>query len=183
MYISIGIPFLSYADQQRVWGNHSASVGSHSVGLIRSFTHVVEPTKLVSEHRPQIGHSCNIVTHYIGCQVSTVCNENKKASIRWQDSAPPISGCLSCNNRNKRFSISLTAAALWGEVCATHVLPIGVGPFAFRYQGNGVTPAILIPLERQLTALQLCRWQFLYNETLQQTSRPLLSKLSERRQI
>jgi len=22
--------------------------------------------------------------------------ENKKASIRWQDSAPPISGCLSC---------------------------------------------------------------------------------------
>ena len=28
---------------------------------------------------------------------------------------------------------------------------------------------ILIPLERQLNALQLCRWQFLYNETLQQT--------------
>jgi len=37
---------------------------------------------------------------------------------------------------------------------------------------------ILIPLERQLVTLQLCRWQFLYNETLQQTSsRPLLSKL------
>ena len=30
--------------------------------------------------------------------------------------------------------------------------------FAFRYQGNGATPAnILIPLERQLIALQLCR--------------------------
>ena len=42
---------------------------------------------------------------------------------------------------------------------------------------------ILIPLERQLIALQLCRWQFLYNETLQQTFRPLLSKLSKRRQI
>jgi len=28
---------------------------------------------------------------------------------------------------------------------------------------------ILIPLERQLTALQLCRWQLLHNETLQQT--------------
>jgi len=40
---------------------------------------------------------------------------------------------------------------------------------------------ILIPPERQLIALQLCRWQFLYNETLQQTSRPLLSKLSKRR--
>jgi len=27
------------------------------------------------------------------------------------------------------------------------------------------------PLERQMNALQLCRWQFLYNTTLQQTSR------------
>ena len=61
----------------------------------------------------------------------------------------------------KPFSISLTAAALWGEVCAMHVLPMGVGPFAFRYQGNGATPTnILIRLERQLIALQLCRWQF-----------------------
>jgi len=42
---------------------------------------------------------------------------------------------------------------------------------------------ILIPLERQLIALQLCRWQFLHNETLQQTFRPLLSKVSKRRQI
>jgi len=25
-------------------------------------------------------------------------------------------------------------------VCATQVLPMGVGPFAFRYQGNGATP-------------------------------------------
>jgi len=38
----------------------------------------------------------------------------------------------------------------------------------------------LIPLERQLNALQLCRWHFLYNETLQQTFRPLLSKLSNK---
>ena len=37
-----------------------------------------------------------------------------------------------------------------------------VGPFAFRYQGNGATPCRYIePLERQLIALQLCRWQFL----------------------
>jgi len=28
----------------------------------------------------------------------------------------------------KLFSIYLTAAALWDEVCATHVLPMGVGP-------------------------------------------------------
>jgi len=37
----------------------------------------------------------------------------------------------------------------------------------------------LIPLERQLNALQLCCWQFLYNETLQQTFRPSLSKSSK----
>jgi len=44
--------------------------------------------------------------------------------------------------------------------------------------GKGRPPAnILIPLKRQLIVLQLCRGQFLYNETLQQTSRPLLSKL------
>jgi len=64
------------------------------------------------------------------------------------------------------------------------VLPMRVGPFAFGYQGNKATPAnILIPPERQLIALELCRWEFLYNETLQQTFRPLLSKLSKRRQI
>jgi len=47
------------------------------------------------------------------------------------------------------------------------------------FKGTELSPAnILIPLKRQLTSLQLWRWQFLYNETLQQTFRPLLSKLS-----
>ena len=51
-------------------------------------------------------------------------------------------------------------------------------------KGMELPPAnILIPLERQLNALQLCCWEFLYNETLQQTFRSLLSKLSKRRQI
>jgi len=40
-----------------------------------------------------------------------------------------------------------------------------------------------MPLEGQLIALQLWCWQFLHDETLQQTSCPLLSKLSQRRQI
>jgi len=54
-----------------------------------------------------------------------------------------------------------------------------------RYQGNGATPCQYIDTTRKaiLIALQLCRWQFLYNETLQQTFRPLLSKLSKIRQI
>ena len=50
--------------------------------------------------------------------------------------------------------------------------------------GTELPPASkLIPLEWQLTAQQLCHWEFLYNETFQQTFRPLLSKLSKRRQI
>jgi len=36
-------------------------------------------------------------------------------------------------------------------VCATQVLPMGVGAFAFRYEGMELPPAnIVIPLERQL---------------------------------
>jgi len=53
------------------------------------------------------------------------------------------------------------------------------GPVPLRsdIKGTELPPAsISMPLERQLIALQLCRWQFLYNETLQQTSCPLLSK-------
>jgi len=44
------------------------------------------------------------------------------------------------------------------------------GPVPLRsdIKGTELPPAnILKPLERQLIALQLCRWQFLYNETLQ----------------
>ena len=54
----------------------------------------------------------------------------------------------------------------------------GSVPLRSDIKGTELPPAnILIPLERQLIALQHCRWQFLYNETLQQTFRPLLSKL------
>jgi len=66
------------------------------------------------------------------------------------------------------------------EASATQVLPMRVGPFAFQYQGNGDTASqYTVTTDRQLTALQLCRWEFLYNETFQQTFRPLLSKLSK----
>ena len=61
---------------------------------------------------------------------------------------------------------------------------MGVGPFAFRYQGNGATPCQYIDTTRKAidcaTTLPLT---FLCKETLQQTSCPLLSKLSQRRQI
>ena len=57
----------------------------------------------------------------------------------------------------------------------------GSVPLRSDIKGTELPPAnILIPLERQLIALQRCRGQFLYNETLQQTFRPLLSKLSKK---
>jgi len=60
----------------------------------------------------------------------------------------------------------------------------GSVPLRSDIKGTELPPAnILIPLERQWIALQLCCWQFLHNETLQQTFRPLLSKLSKIWQI
>jgi len=60
----------------------------------------------------------------------------------------------------------------------------GSVPVRSDIKGTELPPAnILIPLERQLIALQPCRRQILYNETLLQTIRPLLLKLSKRRQI
>jgi len=56
------------------------------------------------------------------------------------------------------------------------------GHLEARFQGSSPTN-ILIPLERQLNVLQLCRWQFLYNETLQQTFRPSLLKSSKIRPL
>jgi len=44
--------------------------------------------------------------------------KNKKASIRWQDSAPPISGYWPTSEPNAGlWRNDVTAAALWGEVC------------------------------------------------------------------
>ena len=60
----------------------------------------------------------------------------------------------------------------------------GSVPLRSDIKGTELPPAnMLIPLERQLIALQLRRLQFLYNEPLQQTSRPLLSKLPQIREI
>jgi len=63
-------------------------------------------------------------------------------------------------------------------------LQCGPVPLRSDIKGTELRPAnILIPLERQLIAPQLCRRQFLYNETLQQAFHPVLSKSSKRRQI
>ena len=55
--------------------------------------------------------------------------------------------------------------------------------FAFRYQGNGATPCQYIDTTRKAIDCAMSLRVFLYNDTLQQTFRPLLSKLSKIRQI
>ena len=57
--------------------------------------------------------------------------------------------------------LSLTVEALQDKMCQSSLPSGGVGQLEPRFQGEGVTPLapanILIPLERQLIALQLCR--------------------------
>ena len=96
--------------------------------------------------------------------------------------------------------LSLTVEALQGKMCQNSLRSGGCRSLGAKISGvRGRPPAnILIPLERQLIALQLCRWQFLYNETLQQTFRkvevvqktttlgiliPILRKLGRRRTL
>jgi len=76
--------------------------------------------------------------------------------------------------------LSLVVDALQGKTCQK-----GVGHLEPRFQGKGSSPCQYIDTTRKAidcatTPLPL---KFLYNETLQQTFRPLLSKLSKRRQI
>ena len=62
-------------------------------------------------------------------------------------------------------------------MCNAGASNVGSVPLHSDIKGTELPPAnILIPLESQLIALQL----FLYNETLQQTFSPLLSKLSKK---
>ena len=58
---------------------------------------------------------------------------DRTARRQFQATAQPVSRTQASDN-------DATAAALWGEVCAKQVFPMRVGPFEFRYQGNGATP-------------------------------------------
>ena len=84
--------------------------------------------------------------------------------------------------------LSLAVGALQGNMCQNSLPSVEGRSLGAKISGEGVVLGrpptnILIPLESQLIVLQLCRWQFLYNETLQQSFRRVLSKLSKRRQI
>jgi len=59
----------------------------------------------------------------------------------------------------------------------------GSVPLRSDIKGTELPPANILNYSKGNWLRYNFRWQLLYNETLQQTSRPSLSKLSERRQI
>ena len=80
--------------------------------------------------------------------------------------------------------LSLTVEALQGKMCQNSLFSGGVGEFEPRFQVKGSSPCQYIDTTRKAmdcgTTLLLT---VSYDETLQQTFRPLLSKLYERRRI
>ena len=105
----------------------------------------------------------------------------KKASIRWQDSARPISGYWPTSEPNTGYSDAMMSRlprneakcvqrnclnggrSLCVQISRERSYPLPIGLYWYHSKGNWL------------------RYNFaadsLYNETLQQTSRPLLSKL------
>jgi len=67
---------------------------------------------------------------------------DRTARRQFQATGQPVS-------RTQEWRNDVTGAALWREVCATQVLPMGVGPVAFRYQRNGATPCQYIDTTRK----------------------------------
>ena len=68
---------------------------------------------------------------------------DRTARRQFQATGQPVSWTQASDTMN------VMAAALWCEVCATQLVPMRVGPFAFRYQGNGATPCQYIDTTRK----------------------------------
>jgi len=71
-------------------------------------------------------------------------------------------------NRNKHSRASNGGRSLCIQISRERSYPLPI--YWYHSKGNWLR-------------YNICRWQFLYNETLQQTFCPLLPKLSQRRQI
>jgi len=90
---------------------------------------------------------------------------NKKASIRWQDSSPTISGYWPTVSRTQASDAMTYRLPRYEAKCVQRrCFQCGSVPLRSDIKGTELLFAnILIPLQRQLIALQRCRWQFLYN--------------------
>jgi len=128
------------------------------------------------------GHHRTTLSGYVFATKAPI--DNRK-----QEGQHPLTGQRAANGQpvsRTQASDAMTSRLPRYEVTYVQCRCFQCGSVRLRsdIKGTELPPAnILIRLERQLIALQLCRCQFLYNETLQQTLRSLLSKLSKRRQI
>ena len=120
----------------------------------------------------------NCICHVAPMSTRRLASADRTACRQFQATGQPVSRTQASDattSRLPRYEAKCVQRRRfqWGSV-----------PLHSDIKGTELPPAnILTPLERQLFALQLWRRQFLYNETLQQTSRSVLSKLYERRQI
>jgi len=94
-------------------------------------------------------------------------NGNKKASIRWQDSAPPISGLLANQWAERRLVTQWChgCRAMRRSVCNASASNAGRSLCVQISRERSYPQPILIPLERQLIALQFAtdiftQWNF-----------------------
>jgi len=84
----------------------------------------------------------------------------------------------------ERLFLCLVVEALQGKICQNSLPSEGVGHLEPRFQGKWSSPCQYIDTTRKaIDCATTLLMTFLYNETLQQTFRPVLSKLSKKRQI
>jgi len=135
-----------------------------------------------------------------GCADFTACKSGRFCGfflrmwwVKWgcgcsseQEGQHPLTGQRAANGESPGVSTKVNDRWQQGSPVhrLQHVLPMGVAPFAFRYQANGATPCQYIDTTRKAfdctTTLLLTvfiEWNFAADFC------PLLLKLSERRQI
>jgi len=111
--------------------------------------------------------------YYSKCKTRRPASAERTASRQFQATGQPVS--------RMQASDAMTSQLPRYEAKCVQRRCFQCGSVPLRSDIKGMelpTANILIPLERQLIALQLCRWEFLNNETFQQTFRPPLSKHS-----
>jgi len=136
------------------------------------------PVKM-GKHENHIFHSTGLCyTH--NAPVHCLPERNKKASIHWQDKCAANYRLLA----NQWAECRLVAQ--WRHGCRAMRRNV------CNAVASNVGRSLCVQISREGSyhlpiywyhAIELSRSKFLYNETLQQTFRPLLSKLSKRRQI
>jgi len=85
---------------------------------------------------------------------------DRTARCQFQATGQPVSRTQASN------AMTLRLPRYEAKCVQRRCFQCGSVPLRSDIKGTELSPAnMLIPLERQLTALQLCRWELLYDET------------------